>query len=108
MIRRPPISTLFPYTTLFRSRTLPRRGYPHKAGTRALLERGGNPKADSPRNRARAFLHPTTKRSSGIPISDQTPHACPQYRNPHVLRHVGRHDGERVPETRKSPSRTLF
>src|SRR5256885_7006380 len=26
MIRRPPRSTLFPYTTLFRSRELPRRG----------------------------------------------------------------------------------
>src|SRR2546422_7666742 len=26
MIRRPPRSTLFPYTTLFRSRTRPRRG----------------------------------------------------------------------------------
>src|SRR3712207_8185237 len=28
MIRRPPRSTLFPYTTLFRSRYLPRRGVP--------------------------------------------------------------------------------
>src|SRR5260370_32554203 len=29
MIRRPPRSTLFPYTTLFRSRRHPRRGGPH-------------------------------------------------------------------------------
>src|SRR2546427_1912642 len=33
MIRRPPRSTLFPYTTLFRSPGLPRRG----AGERAFL-----------------------------------------------------------------------
>src|SRR2546426_5973752 len=35
MIRRPPRSTLFPYTTLFRSRCLPRRvnrGRPRKPG----------------------------------------------------------------------------
>src|SRR2546430_11683128 len=30
MIRRPPRSTLFPYTTLFRSRTLPRRLLPSR------------------------------------------------------------------------------
>src|SRR3712207_8503578 len=32
MIRRPPRSTLFPYTTLFRSRLLPRSGPPGAAG----------------------------------------------------------------------------
>src|SRR3712207_7737937 len=31
MIRRPPRSTLFPYTTLFRSFTLPPLPYPHDA-----------------------------------------------------------------------------
>src|SRR2546429_5656105 len=36
MIRRPPRSTLFPYTTLFRSRTQRRRGRRH-----ALLGGGG-------------------------------------------------------------------
>src|SRR5438034_7290047 len=42
MIRRPPRSTLFPYTTLFRSRTArgtggtpPRRGRPRAAGSAA-------------------------------------------------------------------------
>src|SRR3712207_9362375 len=35
MIRRPPRSTLFPYTTLFRSRVADRFG-------RSLLEHGGN------------------------------------------------------------------
>ena len=40
----------------------------HKARTRALLEREGNPVAGSPRNRATTFRHPTTKRSSDIPF----------------------------------------
>src|SRR2546422_10511016 len=35
MIRRPPRSTLFPYTTLFRSRLLA-RGYTREAGVRNL------------------------------------------------------------------------
>src|SRR2546427_3126564 len=36
MIRRPPRSTLFPYTTLFRSRRDPTRRfrYPHRSGSR--------------------------------------------------------------------------
>src|SRR2546430_6597047 len=45
MIRRPPRSTLFPYTTLFRSRHLP-RGAAHRerargAGLRRRAARGG-------------------------------------------------------------------
>src|SRR2546427_3682106 len=37
MIRRPPRSTLFPYTTLFRSRAVERSGDPHEgAGLRRL------------------------------------------------------------------------
>src|SRR2546427_7930236 len=36
MIRRPPRSTLFPYTTLFRSRLLAQRG----SGGRAFLDQG--------------------------------------------------------------------
>src|SRR2546426_5620768 len=34
MIRRPPRSTLFPYTTLFRSRAAPVRNGAHRAGAR--------------------------------------------------------------------------
>src|SRR2546422_9587597 len=49
MIRRPPRSTLFPYTTLFRSgrphaarpRPLPRRGYNEAMKTLAILVGGG-------------------------------------------------------------------
>src|SRR2546427_3466024 len=37
MIRRPPRSTLFPYTTLFRS-----RGRPHHEGAVVILERAGD------------------------------------------------------------------
>src|SRR3712207_8100122 len=40
MIRRPPRSTLFPYTTLFRSRG-PGRGVPLGAGLRRRLEEQG-------------------------------------------------------------------
>src|SRR5438034_7234744 len=46
MIRRPPRSTLFPYTTLFRSRGRPARSRPrrrgrHRHGLRAARPRGG-------------------------------------------------------------------
>src|SRR5687768_18367783 len=50
MIRRPPISTLFPYTTLFRSRTrgLPLRlrepAVPRPHGGRRGLGKGGAPR----------------------------------------------------------------
>src|SRR2546422_5451503 len=41
MIRRPPRSTLFPYTTLFRSRVQPRRrddpGLPHRAAEEVFV-----------------------------------------------------------------------
>src|SRR3712207_8909317 len=41
MIRRPPRSTLFPYTTLFRSRasTAIAKGYPYDYGHREILQR---------------------------------------------------------------------
>src|SRR3712207_7740355 len=43
MIRRPPISTLFPYTTLFRSSdgglVLPEEGRPHPRGAGAFARR---------------------------------------------------------------------
>src|SRR2546430_7815695 len=38
MIRRPPRSTLFPYTTLFRSRHCPRDRYVLQANERAVLD----------------------------------------------------------------------
>src|SRR5688572_32622268 len=39
MIRRPPRSTLFPYTTLFRSRRDPSRGLPPDPGAEAAGDR---------------------------------------------------------------------
>src|SRR2546425_5021843 len=41
MIRRPPRSTLFPYTTLFRSRDVDHRGEHLVHASRARLRRGG-------------------------------------------------------------------
>src|SRR2546425_8762732 len=71
MIRRPPRSTLFPYTTLFRSGQHPRRGTrgaaarraalaqqprPHRARGAARLPRRG-PRGEAPPARPRAPLH---------------------------------------------------
>src|SRR3712207_7720326 len=48
MIRRPPRSTLFPYTTLFRSRPSQEGGLYHSCDQRAFLVRGRHEKADEP------------------------------------------------------------
>src|SRR2546428_2552795 len=45
MIRRPPRSTLFPYTTLFRSRRRPRR-VPAPGSAGGLLHRSGSSRTD--------------------------------------------------------------
>src|SRR2546422_11750561 len=64
MIRRPPRSTLFPYTTLFRSRLI-RRDEPierhrtarrrHVGGVNDVLERDRNPMQRTPQPSAGAF-----------------------------------------------------
>src|SRR3712207_8584481 len=46
MIRRPPRSTLFPYTTLFRSTYVPARLGEVNTQTEWVLERSGAPKPD--------------------------------------------------------------
>src|SRR3712207_7008297 len=58
MIRRPPRSTLFPYTTLFRSdRPARRRGdRPHLAQRDAAVGVARRPAADAPRRRDRRRL----------------------------------------------------
>src|SRR3712207_6864460 len=55
MIRRPPRSTLFPYTTLFRSAAMGREAPLRMTGSRGGTERGGlpSPQGDS-RRRVRA------------------------------------------------------
>src|SRR5437773_8270882 len=45
MVRRPPISTLFPYTTLFRSVSAD-GARPRRAGRRARRRRGADPRRD--------------------------------------------------------------
>src|SRR2546430_5567032 len=54
MIRRPPRSTLFPYTTLFRSPRVRRRGHPAGAGGAGRGRQGhlfrGNPERPLPRS----------------------------------------------------------
>src|SRR4051812_34978400 len=44
MIRRPPRSTLFPYTTLFRSRRLPARGPLARVAARSGGDEAGRPR----------------------------------------------------------------
>src|SRR5256885_12469895 len=51
MIRRPPRSILFPYTTLFRSRVVPRRDE-HLAGDRFLPRELAEPRDDAPLQQA--------------------------------------------------------
>src|SRR3712207_7065650 len=53
MIRRPPRSTLFPYTTLFRSLFLPQGSVRRSRGPGGLLHPGG-PGAEGARDRRRA------------------------------------------------------
>src|SRR2546429_5662651 len=57
MIRRPPRSTLFPYTTLFRSRSAARRG-PRPADTGvARLAHRGHPDPEGHAGRSRSEEH---------------------------------------------------
>src|SRR3712207_7129766 len=70
MIRRPPRSTLFPYTTLFRSSAAPRRAAPVGAGPARKARRHPPPPADlrrAPAGRPSRPLH------SAGPLS--APHA---------------------------------
>src|SRR5687768_18204734 len=46
MMRQPPISTLFPYTTLFRSARQRRRGRHRTTAQARLPRRGGRPRRD--------------------------------------------------------------
>src|SRR5215467_1234342 len=69
MIRRPPRSTLFPYTTLFRSP--PRRG-PHRPGSRHARGRSGTARVDlraAPRLIGRPIQPLLHRRSPSRPIS---------------------------------------
>src|SRR3712207_8767921 len=60
MIRRPPRSTLFPYTTLFRSREGPGDGGHLLRGDRVLVQRSRDVDVDlqASQDRARLAVHP--------------------------------------------------
>src|SRR5436309_8781082 len=67
MIRRPPRSTLFPYTTLFRSRSADGRavllrGVPRQRARRG--RRGGNPDAGADRDRKSTRLNSSHVKNS--------------------------------------------
>src|ERR1051326_5656621 len=62
MIRRPPRSTLFPYTTLFRSEEI---GYPIRGRLRHELENDG-----------KDHLGPVTSQDTNFRASQQTSRAC--------------------------------
>src|SRR2546422_3200238 len=59
MIRRPPRSTLFPYTTLFRSPAAPRAGPP--AGTSTAIGAGGHARRRRVLRRAARSGHPRSE-----------------------------------------------
>src|SRR2546429_5970761 len=67
MIRRPPRSTLFPYTTLFRSPAERRRGVRLPVGVRAV--RAGQPGGDGLRDgrgRVAGGRHPRDRKSTRL------------------------------------------
>src|SRR3712207_8633910 len=65
MMREPPISTLFPYTTLFRSARQPRA-----AGRRS---RRAGPLASGPRSRRRSLRRPPAPPAAGGPPTARLP-----------------------------------
>src|SRR5258708_31504545 len=76
MIRRPPRSTLFPYTTLFRSSRRDRRSVPRAPGGAGRHPHLGHsvalaPRADEPgRARDRAALHRSEEHTSELQSPD--------------------------------------
>src|SRR5262245_64508246 len=61
MIRRPPRSTLFPYTTLFRSRGAGRKAGHRVRGEHAADDVGHPEQSEQPRPPHRAAAHPDRK-----------------------------------------------
>src|SRR3712207_7249900 len=77
MIRRPPRSTLFPYTTLFRSTTLPlaqRRELPRAVGADPLDSGGAADRGDlpgAPRRENRELLRDVRSHVAILPRQDR-------------------------------------
>src|SRR5436853_2862868 len=57
MIRRPPRSTLFPYTTLFRARRAPPRQTPLAAAARVGRSRGAPPRSEEHTSELQSLRH---------------------------------------------------
>src|SRR5258707_14811615 len=66
MIRRPPRSTLFPYTTLFRSQELRRREDPPRATRRGRRRRGLRARRPAPRPDPRAVAARSEEHTSEL------------------------------------------
>src|SRR3712207_8475050 len=64
MIRRPPRSTLFPYTTLFRSPTAPGPG--HAGGPAVRVDRSYSPRAAAPSRRVLAGVGRSEEHTSEL------------------------------------------
>src|SRR2546425_7649713 len=91
MIRRPPRSTLFPYTTLFRSPRLEKVGRAHPRDLDRILKGEENSPARSRFRRHRQQIssleeHPATRHLVGLP-------ACKDIRQGALARPVRAHDG---------------
>src|SRR2546429_4191439 len=103
MIRRPPRSTLFPYTTLFRSRGRPAGFDPH-GRRRAGLHVAGHARgvhSDSPGGTA-LCLEPDARPAARPAVYPPRPRLFrrpPQPGRDHAVRHLGR---ERAGQDRKS------
>src|SRR5256885_8883662 len=70
MIRRPPRSTLFPYTTLFRSQTI---SGGHEEGAAAIGKMALSPAPSAPMTPLRRTLSPFTNRSEEHTSELQSP-----------------------------------
>src|SRR5690554_7280407 len=71
MIRRPPRSTLFPYTTLFRSVTLEFENIPVDAARYLAQRVGVFPSADVLRIAQDRGIEKQTLRDAGLPVTDR-------------------------------------
>src|SRR5215211_1595908 len=95
MIRRPPRSTLFPYTTLFRSRPPP-RGWlqPRRPGTPGKrAPAGGGPAARAPRPAKRAVRHAAPSWCARCPRRTRS--------RPHTQRDASSRARARAPRARR-------
>src|SRR5439155_21157870 len=89
IIRRPPSSTLFPYTTLFRSRTRPSSSGPRRASLRTTrappCSRGAVPRTGGSSGRGPPGASPTRSAPSPIPIPRSEEHTSELQSRGHLV-----------------------